>query len=135
MTTHRSSTFEISRRTFAAALLAAGTLGIGIGEVAAPLASSQAHTVARAAAAPPACATFASNVGTGFTILGTILEDASKYPPLIPKAEQAGATKSASKISAITAELKALNSTIQKQANRFAALKGPILSEEKKCLS
>ena len=135
MTTHRSSTFEISRRAFAAALLAAGTLGIGIGEVAAPLASSQAHTVARAAAAPPACATFASDVGAGFTILGTILEDASKYPPLIPKAVQAGATKSASKVSAITATLKSLNATIQTQANHFAALKGPLLREEKKCLS
>jgi hypothetical protein len=135
MTTYRSSTIQISRRAFAAALFAAGTLGIGIGEVAAPLASSQAHPVARAAAAPRACATFATSVGTAFEILGTILEDASKYPPLIPKAEQAGASKSAAKVNAMTAALKSINATIETQANRFAALKGPILSEEKSCLS
>ena len=117
MTTHRSATIQLSRRAFATALLAAATLGIGIGEVAAPLASSQAHPVAKVAAAP-----------------GSILQDASKYPALVPKAEQAGASKSATKIAAITAQLKSVNAAIQAQASRFSALKGPILSEETKCL-
>ena len=120
MTTHRSATIQLSRRAFATALLAAATLGIGIGEVAAPLASSQAHPVAK--------------VGSAFEILGSILQDASKYPALVPKAEQAGASKSATKIAAITAQLKSVNAAIQAQASRFSALKGPILSEETKCL-
>ena len=86
MTTQRSNTIQISRGTFAASLLATAVIGIGIGEVASPLASSQAHPIARAAAAPQACDTFAVSVGNAFQILGTILEDASKYPPLIPEA-------------------------------------------------
>ncbi|MGD0384575.1 MAG: hypothetical protein ABSB73_00410 [Solirubrobacteraceae bacterium] len=134
MTTDRSKTIQISHRTFAVALLAAGTLGIAIGEVAAPLASSQAHAVARAAAVPAACDSFAKNVGTAFEVLGGILEDAAKYPPLIPKAEQAGEAKSSTQAAAIAAQVKTLNATIQAQANRFSALKGPILSEETKCL-
>ncbi len=119
---------------FAASLLATGALGIGIGEVAAPLAASQARAVATAATAPAACNRFASSVGTAFEILGTLLTDASKYPPLIPKAEQAGETKSAAKVAALAAQLKTINATVLTQANRFAALKGPILSEENKCL-
>jgi hypothetical protein len=134
MTTDRSTTIQISHRTFAVALLAAGTLGIAIGEVAAPLASSQAHSVARTAAVPAACDSFAKNVGTAFEVLGGILEDAAKYPPLIPKAELAGEQKSSTQAAAIAAQVKTLNGTIQTQANRFAALKGPILSEETKCL-
>jgi hypothetical protein len=43
MTTYRSKSFLITRRTFAASLLASGALGIGIGEVAGPLAQSQAQ--------------------------------------------------------------------------------------------
>jgi hypothetical protein len=134
MTTHRGNTIELSRRAFAASLLASGALGIGIGEVAAPLAASQAHPVAVAANAPAACASFAVNVGHAFTILGTILEDASKYPALIPAAEQAGETKSAAKAAAITAKLNTLNAAVQTQASRFSALKTPILSEENSCL-
>jgi hypothetical protein len=135
MRTHRSSMIQLSRRAFAASLLATGALGIAIGEVAAPLASSQAHPAAIAAKAPAACDRFATSVGSAFEILGTLLEDASKYPPLIPKAEQAGAAKSSTKISAITATLRTLNTEVQSQAGRFAALKGPIVSEEKKCLA
>lgn len=135
MSTQRtSSTIQLSRRAFAVALLAAGTLGIAIGEVAAPLAPSQAQSVARAAAAPAACDSFATSVGNAFEILGTLLQDAAKYPPLIPKAEQAGAARSASKIAAITAALTTLNGKVQAQASRFEALRTPILSEEKKCL-
>jgi hypothetical protein len=134
MTTDRSATIQLSRRAFATALLAAATLGIGIGEVAAPLASSQAHPVAKVAAAPAGCASFATKVGSAFEILGSILQDASKYPALVPKAEQAGASKSATKTAAITAQLKSVNAAIQAQASRFSALKGPILSEETKCL-
>ena len=57
MTTYRSKSFLITRRTFAASLLASGALGIGIGEVAGPLAQSQAQPLAVAAKAPAACAT------------------------------------------------------------------------------
>jgi hypothetical protein len=130
----RTATVQISRRALCAALLAAATLGIAIGEAAAPLSSSQARPLAGAATVPAACDTFASEVGTGFEILGTILEDSAKYPPLIPKAEQAGAAMSSAKLAAITASLNALNSTIDAQASRFESLKGPLLDEERKCL-
>jgi hypothetical protein len=134
MLTHRgSATIQLSRRALASALLAATVLGVGIGEAAAPLASSQAQ-VAKVAAVPAACASFATNVGTAFEILGSILEDASKYPALVPKAEQAGAAKSAAEITAIATKLKSVNTAVEKQASRFAALKGPILSEETSCL-
>jgi hypothetical protein len=133
MTTHRSNTIQLSRGAFAASLLATAVFGIGIGEVAAPLASSQAHPIARAAA-PKACATFAVSVGHAFQILGTILEDASKYPPLIPKAVTAGQNKSTSEVDAITSQLSAITAKVQSQAAQFAALKGPILNEEKQCL-
>jgi hypothetical protein len=132
-TPHSSHTVQLSRRALATALLAATTLGVGIGEVASPLASSQAQ-VAKLASAPAACTTFATKVGTAFEILGSILEDASKYPALVPKAEQAGAAKNAAQIRAITAQLKSVNATVEAQASRFSALKGPILSEETKCL-
>ncbi len=132
---HASATIQISRRAFAASLLATGALGLCIGEVAAPLAASQAHTVARAAKAPAACDSFAVNVGHAFQILGTILEDASKYPPLISKAYQAGQEKSTTKLNAITAQLNTVNGAVETQAARFSALKSPILSEEQKCLS
>jgi hypothetical protein len=133
MTTHRSNTVQLSRGAFAASLLATAVIGIGIGEVAAPLASSQAHPIARVAA-PKACQTFAVSVGNAFQILGTILEDASKYPPLIPKAVTAGQNKSASQVDEITSKLSAINAMVQSEAARFAALKAPILSEEKQCL-
>ena len=134
MTTHRSNTVQLSRGAFAASLLATAVIGIGIGEVAAPLASSQAHPIARVAAAPKACQTFAVTVGNAFQILGTILEDASKYPPLIPKAVTAGQDKSTSEVDEITSKLSAINAMVQSEAARFAALKAPILSEEKRCL-
>jgi hypothetical protein len=131
MTGQRSGTIQLSHRAFAAALLAAGILGVGIGEVAEPLGSSQAHSVARAAAAPAACDSFATNVGHAFTILGGILEDASKYPPLITKAEQA---RTSAAVAAITAKERSINNAIQTGGSSFAALKTPILSEERKCL-
>ena len=52
MMTHCTKSIVITRRAFAASLLATGALGIGIGEVAAPLAQSQAHPVAVASKAP-----------------------------------------------------------------------------------
>ena len=131
--THRSTMIQISRGAFAASLLATAVIGIGVGEVAAPLASSQAHQSARAAA-PKACATFAVSVGNAFQILGKLLDDASKYPPLIPKAVTAGQNKSTSEVDAITSRVSAINAMVQSQAARFAALKGPILNEEKQCL-
>ena len=135
MMTHRTKSILITRRAFAASLLASGALGIGIGEVAAPLAQSQARQVAVAAKAPAACGTFATNVGHAFEVLGTILIDASKYPPLISTAEQAGAAHSTAKINVITNQVKSINAAILKQSGKFSALKGPLLSEEKKCLS
>ena len=134
MTTQRSNTIQISRGSFAASLLATAVIGVGIGEMASPLAFSQAHPIARAAAAPKACDTFAVSVGSAFQILGTILEDASKYPPLIPQAVTAGQQKSTSEVDAITSKVSAINAMVQSQAARFAALKGPILTEEKQCL-
>ncbi|HEY7967625.1 MAG TPA: hypothetical protein VID68_11400 [Solirubrobacteraceae bacterium] len=128
-----AGTFVISRRAFATSLLATGALGIGVGELAAPLAPSQAHAVT--AAVPSACAKFAVNVGHAFTYLGLALEDAAKYPPLIPKALSAGATHSTTKAGQITIALRAINSAIQVQAGKFAAVKGPILSEEHGCLN
>ncbi|MGD1050486.1 MAG: hypothetical protein ABR947_05395 [Solirubrobacteraceae bacterium] len=134
MTTQRSNTIQISRGTFAASLLATAVIGIGIGEVASPLASSQAHPIARAAGAPKACDAFAISVGNAFQILGTLLEDASKYPPLIPEAVTAGQHKSTSEVDAITSKVSAVNALVQSEAARFAALKGPILTQEKQCL-
>ncbi|MGA2007017.1 MAG: hypothetical protein ABSH27_05590 [Solirubrobacteraceae bacterium] len=131
MTGQRSGTIQLSHRAFAAALLAAGILGVGIGEAAEPLGSSQAQSVARVAAAPAACDSFATNVGHAFTILGGILEDASKYPPLITKAEQA---RTSAAVAAITAKERSINNTIQTGGSSFAALKTPILNEETKCL-
>ena len=135
MMTHRTKSIVITRRAFATSLLASGALGIGIGEVAAPLAQSQARPVAVAAKAPAACGTFATNVGHAFEVLGTILIDASKYPPLISTAEQAGAAHSTAKLNAITRQVKSINAAILTQSSRFSALKGPLLSEEKTCLS
>jgi hypothetical protein len=135
MMTHCTKSIVITRRAFAASLLATGALGIGIGEVAAPLAQSQAHPAAVASKAPAACATFATSVGHAFEVLGTILIDASKYPPLISLAEQAGAAHSTSKINAITSQVKSINAAILKQSNKFSNLKGPLLSQETKCLS
>src|SRR5579871_2084874 len=48
--THRSKPITITRTTLAVAMLASGALGVGVGELAAPLQSSQAH--ARIASAP-----------------------------------------------------------------------------------
>ena len=134
METHRSRSILMSRRTFTAALLASGALGIGIGEVAAPLAQSQAHPMAVASKAPAACTTFATSVGNAFVVLGTILTDASKYPPLVAQAYQAGLSHSTSKMTVITNQMRSTNNAILKQGKRFEALKGPLLSEERKCL-
>jgi hypothetical protein len=134
MHTQATRRIQISPRAFAAALLAAGTVGIGIGEVASPLAASQAAGAAHSAAAPAACVTFATKVGTAFQVLGAILEDAAKYPPLIPAAEQAGANRNATKLNTIAAKLRSINDAINRGDASFSALKGPILSEEKKCL-
>ena len=135
MTTRGGRAILISRRAFATALLASATLGVGVGELAAPLAPTQAHPVALAAKAPAACSQFAVNVGHAFTDLGTILQDAAKYPPFIAQAAQAGAAKNTAKIKAIAAAVSAINTQIAIQAKRFSALKGPILSEETQCLS
>ena len=135
MTTQTGKSILISRRAFATSLLASAALGVGVGELALPLASSQAHPAAVAAKAPAACSQFAVNVGHAFTDLGTILEDASKYPPLISQAANAGLAKSTSKINAIAASVRSINATVESQASKFAALKGPILKEEKQCLS
>jgi hypothetical protein len=132
MTTHRSKSILLTRRAFAASLLASGALGIGIGEVAAPLAQSQAHPVA--AKAPAACSTFASSVGNAFVVLGTILTDAAKYPPLVAQAYKAGLARSTSKMTAITNQMISANNAILKLDNKFQAIKGPLLSEEKQCL-
>ena len=85
---HASTMISITRRTLALAMIASGALGVGIGELAAPLQSSAAHAVT--AAANPACVQFRNLTGEGFTLLGQVLIDASKYPALIPKAWQAG---------------------------------------------
>ncbi|HEX4035242.1 MAG TPA: hypothetical protein VHX66_12440 [Solirubrobacteraceae bacterium] len=127
-----AGTFVISRRAFAASLLATAALGIGVGELAAPLAPSQAHAVT--AAVPPSCGKFAQNVGHALTYLGTALEDAAKYPPLIPKAISAGEARSSAKVGQITSALKTINAAISSQGAKFNAVKGPLLSEEHSCL-
>lgn len=132
--THRSKSLLISRRAFAASLLASCALGIGVGELAAPLAPSQAQ-VAVAAKAPAACASFATNVGHGFTILGTILEDAAKYPPLIAQAYSAGLAHNSSKMNSIVAAESAITKKISVQGASFSGLKGTLLKEELQCLS
>jgi hypothetical protein len=134
MTTYRSKSFLITRRTFAASLLASAALGIGIGEVAAPLAQSQAQPLAAVAKAPAACATFATSVGNAFVVLGTILTDASKYPPLVAQAYQAGLSHNSSKMTSITAQMSSTNTAILKQNSKFQAIKGPLLRQEKQCL-
>jgi hypothetical protein len=117
-----------------AALLASGALGVGIGELAAPLSPSQAHPAAVAATAPAACDAFAVNVGHAFTILGTILEDASRYPAFIPQAASTGAAHNNVKLNSIAGKVSAVTSAINAQDKHFNALQGPVLSEEKKCL-
>jgi len=134
MTTYRSTSFLITRRTFAASLLASGALGFGIAEVAGPPAQSQAQPPAVAAKAPAACSSFATSVGNGFVVLGTILTDASKYPPLVAEAYQAGLAHNTSKMTSITAQMSSTNTTILKQNSKFQAIKGPLLSEERQCL-
>jgi hypothetical protein len=54
---------------------------------------------------------------------------------LIATAEQAGAAHSTAKLNAITRQVKAISAAILRQSSRFSALKGPLLSEEKTCLS
>jgi len=130
----RSRTLQISRRAFAASLLASGALGVGVGELAAPLSPSQAH-VAVAAKAPAACGQFAVNVGHAFVILGTILEDAAKYPAFIAQAASAGASHSTAKLKQISAGVSAVTQAIDAQASSFSALKSPLLKEESQCLS
>lgn len=131
--TYLSRSITLTRRTLLLALLAAGALGVGVGELAAPLQSSQAR--AHAAAAPAACRTFEASVGKGFTILGTILEEASLYPPLIPKAYQAGIAHSSTKYNAVGRQLVAITGRIAAQGKKFNKLKGPLLAEGKACLS
>jgi hypothetical protein len=135
MTTRTGKSILISRRAFATSLLASAALGIGVGELAGPLASSQAQAPAVAAKAPAACSQFAVNVGHAFTTLGTLLEDASKYPPLISQAAAAGIAKNTSKINAIAGQVSTINAAVKSQASKFQALKGPILKEETQCLS
>jgi hypothetical protein len=131
--TYRSKPITITRRTLALAMLASGALGIGIGEMAAPLQSSQAH--ARIAAAPPVCRTFENSVGTAFTILGTILEDAAKYPPLIPQAYQAGVSHSSAKYAAVGRQLLAITALIKTQDKKFNKIKGPLVTQGKACVA
>jgi hypothetical protein len=132
--THAGRGIWITRRALVGALLASGALGVGIGELAAPLSPSQAHPAAVAAAVPAACDTFAVNVGHAFTILGTILVDASRYPAFIPQAASAGAAHNNNKLNSIAGQVTAVTSEITSQAKHFTALKGPIISEEKQCL-
>jgi len=127
-----AGTFVISKRAFAASLLATGALGIGVGELAAPLAPSEAHAVT--AAVPPACGKFAVDTGHALTYLGTALEDAAKYPPLIPKALSAGAAHSNAQVTQIKNALTAINGAISVQGAKFNAVKGPLLSQEHSCL-
>ena len=135
MTTRSARHITISRRAFTASILASAALGLGVGELAGPLASSQAQPAAVAAKAPAACSQFATNVGHAFTVLGTLLEDASKYPTLISAAANAGLAKNTSKISAIADQVRTINAAVSAQASKFQKLRAPILSEEHQCLS
>ena len=81
-----------------------------------------------------ACTQFAANVGHSFTALGLLLEDASKYPPLITQAAEAGLAKNTAKITAIAGQVRTINAAVSAQAAKFQALKGPMLSEENQCL-
>jgi len=131
--TYGSKPITITRRTLAIAMLASGVLGLGIGEMAAPLQSSQAH--ARIAAAPAVCRTFENSVGTAFTILGTILEDASRYPPLIPQAYQAGVAHSSSRYAAVGRQLLSITALIETQDKAFNKIKGPLVAQGKACVA
>jgi hypothetical protein len=89
----------------------------------------------RTAAVPAACRTFANNAGKGFEVLGQILIEAGKYPPLIPLAYQAGTAHSSAKLNTVAAKLRAINGVISTKSTAFAALKAPLLAHEKVCLS
>ena len=130
-----SKPITITRRTFVLALAASAALGLAVGEMAAPLESSQANVAAHSAAAPAACQTFEENVGSAFTILGTLLEDASQYPALIPKAYNAGVAHSSSQYAAVGRQLIKINALVEAQDKAFNKLKGPLVSEGKACLS
>jgi hypothetical protein len=134
MSTRTGKSILISRRAFATSLLASAALGLCIGELASPLASSQAHPAAVAAKAPAACAQFAIDVGHAFTVLGTILNDAADYPPLISQDASAGLAKNTTKINAIAAQVRKINAEVSSEGTKFAALKGPISQQETQCL-
>jgi hypothetical protein len=134
MSTRTGKSILISRRAFATSLLASAALGLGIGELASPLASSQAHPPAVAAKAPAACARFAIDVGHAFTVLGTILNDAAEYPPLISQAASAGLAKNTAKINAITGQVRKISAAVSSEGTKFAALKTPMSQQETQCL-
>jgi hypothetical protein len=135
MTTRTGRSILISRRAFATSLRASAAFGVGAGELAGPLASSQAHPAAVAAKAPAACSQFAVNVGHAFTTLGTLLEDTSKYPPLIAQAADAGLAKNTTKIKGIATEVRSIDTAVESQAAKFQALKAPIFKAEHQCLN
>jgi hypothetical protein len=123
----------IRRRTLVAMMATCCALGTGIGELAASPALSQAR--ARTAAVPTACRTFANDAGTGFEILGQILIEAGKYPPLIPLAYQAGTAHSSAKLNGVAAKLRLINGVISAKSKKFSALKSPLIAQEKTCLA
>jgi len=131
---HLNATITTTRRNIALAMLASGALGIGVGELAAPLQNSQAQ-VAHAAAAKPSCIAFAHDTGAGFTILGNVLIAASQYPALIPKAWNAGLARSAAKYTIVGKDIVAINTKIQALGAKFNKLKTPIEAEAKACTS
>jgi hypothetical protein len=131
--THGGNGIVIRRRTLVAAMAACCAVGTGIGELAASPGLSQAR--ARTAAVPAACSTFANDAGKGFQILGGILIEAGKYPPLIPLAYKAGTAHSTTKLNNVANKLSAINAAIGTKSKKFAALKAPLISTEKTCLS
>jgi len=134
MTTYRSKSFLITRRTFAASLLASAALGIGIGEVAAPLAQSQAQPLAAVAEGTGCMRHVRDQRGQRVCRprhdSDRRLEVSAARRPGLPGRAQPQLLED--DLDHRPDELD--NTAILKQNSKFQAIKGPLLRQEKQCL-
>lgn len=124
---------QVSRRALALALVATGGLGVGAGELAGPLAASQATAVS--AAVPSACRTFATNVASALDDLSAVIRVEGSYALFIPKAYKAGEKHDSTAYASINTQLERLVQKVLKQNTAFQKLQGPLIDNEKTCLA
>jgi hypothetical protein len=131
--THRKP-IQISRRALALALVATGGLGVGAGELAGPLAASQA-TAAHPATVPTACRTFATDVAGALQALAVVVKVEGSYALFIPKAYKDGQNHDTKSYASIETQLLAQVKKVNKENTVFRKLQGPLISNEKTCLA